>query len=307
MASGGVAASGGKSGGTGGATACPRFDRRAPPAGVTVLLDTYPFSPKTVGVTGGFIYLVDELKLMRMPVTGGAPTEVATVTDDNLSLLGTDRLLWWRYGVRTDAGTTEDLITAPLANPADTTTVVSGVVSPEYTRVDATYAYYGTRYERNVYRVPLAGGAAPTLFIPGASPLGAIIHDGFYWWLDFGTNSLERIPIGGGTRERLTQVHHGGTMVADANGVYWADRSLGAIEKWTPASGRQVVVRTSASGLALADGTLYFSDTGTVKSVRTDGTGLSSILCNLSSFPGIYVDGSALLIFSGDGIIRVQR
>lgn len=307
--SGGTVGSGGvrASGGAGGAPACPRFDSRSLPAGVTVLLDTYPFSPATVGIAGGFIYFVDDFKLMRLPVAGGTPAEVATVPQDNLSLVGTDRLLFWQYGVKTDAGTTEELITAPLTNPSDTTMLASGFVSPEYTLFDANHVYFGTRYEENVYRVPLAGGAAPTVFIQGASPLGAIIHDGFYWWLDFRTNSLERIPLGGGTRERLTQVHHGGAMEADANGVYWADRSLGAIEKWTPAGGRQVVTQTRASGLTLADGTLYFSDTGTVQSVKTDGTGLTSILCNLSGFPGVYADGGALLIVSGNGIIRVQR
>jgi hypothetical protein len=124
------------------------------------------------------------------------------------------------------------------------------------------------------------------VFVPAGQPLGTLLHDGYRWWLDFQSNNLERVPLAGGTRERLVEVHFGGPIAGDANAVYWGDTSLNTIEKWSPATGRVRLSDADPNGIVVADGTIYWTNGfigGSVRSVRTDGTGHRTLLCGLQS------------------------
>jgi hypothetical protein len=127
------------------------------------------------------------------------------------------------------------------------------------------------------------------------------VSHGYLWWLDFQSNQLERILLSGGTRERLTEVHFGGPMAADADAVYWGDTSLKTIEKWTPAGGGQVLTHADPDAVVVADGIIYWTDgfvTGSIRSIHTDGTGSKPLLCGLTAPSALYVDGSYVVAAS---------
>lgn len=299
-----MTASGGAS--SGGGSSCPVYTSSARPPGVTEILGESGVN--VVALVGGQIFYLDPIedKLFKMPASGGTPAEVATIKGYPV-LRGDDLLLWWER----DSGTqTSRLLSAPLSNPATTTEVVTGVGDPESLDADGTHAYYGTAQPANILRVSLSGGA-PEVLVPGGHPLGSVLQGGFLYWLDFSSKSLERVPVAGGARERLTGVHHGGPMAADAAGVYWADTSLKAIEKWSQATGRVRLASADPGAFTLGDGVLYWGDgriNPSLRSINTDGTGASSILCRLNSIGNIVLDGPDLVFSAGlHGILRVRR
>ena len=313
-ASGAGASGAGGAGGVAGAGAggapvpvCPKFDRNAVPPDVTVLVDAYPFGiDALVGVVSGQVYYVDNKVLKRVPVAGGAPMDVGPVGGTPF-LRGTD-LLVWTTGDSPSAPAS--IVTAPLDDPSKTTVVADKIPGPEYITADATSIYWDTRMPQNIYRAPIAGGGTPEILVPGGSPLGTLVHDGYFWWLDFQSNQLERISLSGGTREHLTEVHFGGPMAADADAVYWGDTSLKTIEKWTPAGGRQMLAHADPDMVVVADGIIYWTDgfvTGSIRSIHTDGTGSKPLLCNLTAPGALFVDGSYVVTSSDVGILRVPR
>jgi hypothetical protein len=314
---GGAGARGGSGGGGGNATGgtggqvpvCPEFSPTPgalPELGLTVLLAGDTFGVALVGVVAGHVFFHDNNLLQRIPITGGAPETVGPLVGRWPGLRGTDLLYWTQSDSITAPAS---IVTAPLSDPTASTVVVENVAGLEDVLLDETHAYWSTRDPANIHRVPLSGGT-PEVFVAGGGPIGSLVHQGYYWWHDFTTSNLERIALSGGTRERLTEIHHGGSMAGDNDAVYWGDDSLNTIEKWSAGSGRVRLASGNPNVVMVHEGTIYWTDgfiDGGVRSVRTDGTDAKGLLCGLMAPDALFVEGSYLIVNSDDGILRINR
>lgn len=303
----------GGTGGVSGADAgppCPEFSAEPgalPEIGLTVLLDTHDSSPYIAGVVDGYVYYWGGTTLRRVALSGGEAEEVGPVSGRPF-LRGKDLLVWFEQEGDASDGPYR-IVRAPLTDPADTTTLATNVPVVYGLMADDEYAYWSGD-ATDVFRVLLTGGD-PEVFIPGAQPTGSLIHDGYFWWLDFQTKSLNRIGLEGGTPERLTDIHHGGTMAGEGDGVYWADSSFKAIEMWSPATGRAGLSSAEPqANVAVADGTVYWADGplfgGDVMSIHNDGTQRMGLLCGAEA-DWIFVHDAHLVIAGYKGILRMNR
>jgi hypothetical protein len=301
---------GGVGSGGGPVSACPEFDGEPLPPGITHVLDTDIFGADLAGVADGQVYYVDfddEQVLKRMPVAGGAGTVVGPIGSNAPYLRGNDLILWWE---RPGSTGPYRLLSAPLSDLTATKVLADDVMNGEALQADATHAYYATRAPSNVYRVPLAGGVPPEVLVAGGSPLGSILHQGFYFWLDVSSRGLERLPVGGGTRERLTEVFFGGPMAAEGTTIFWGDTSLMTVEKWSQGGGRVKLTSGDPTSMVAADGVLYWLNgfiNGSLRSVKADGTDAKTLLCGLDSPGLVFLDGEYLVLSAAPGILRVKR
>jgi hypothetical protein len=308
--SGGSGATGGGAGNGGQAPVCPEFSLTPgalPEIGLTILVESPDlFGLHLVGVVSGQVYFHDDDLLQRVAIAGGTPEQVAPLTGFAPRLRGSDLLYWTEQESITAPSR---IVTAPLSDPTAVSVLAENIVGLEHLQVDETHAYWATRDPANIHRVPLSGGA-PAVFVAGGRPLGSLLHQGYYWWHDFQTSSLERIALAGGTRERLVEIHYGGPMAGDNEAVYWGDTSLNSIEKWSAADGRIKLSSGEPSFVAVADGTVYWTDGfigGSLRSVRTDGSDDKQLLCGLRHPESLFVDGSYLVVSSDESILRIDR
>ena len=315
--SGGGPSSGGDSagsGGAGGADSCPVLGDSLPPGFTELVPQPNTFTPLSViGAAEGQLYYVDPWnKVMRVPIAGGAPTELGTVKGAP-NLRSPDLLLWWEWE---GEGIGAKLVSAPLSDLSTTKVVVSGSSVTEI-EADATHAYYGTRNPANLYRVALSGEAPAEMLVPDGVTLGAVLNGGFLYWTDEVTSRLERVPRAGGPREKLSEVFLGGPMVGDDDAVYWGDHMKG-LEKWSERTGRVSLAEGDPERLALSDGVLYWLDQhdrfrggfASVRSIKVDGTDPRWLLCGFGQLPpGEIVVEGPYVIFSvdGHGIVRLER
>jgi hypothetical protein len=309
---GGVSAGGGGSGGTKSAIrVCPKFtkdEQALQELGVTLLLEADIFGVNTVGVADGQVYFTDDGKLQRVPVSGGAAETIGPIRTNGPQLPDGDRLVWHEEQTSGET-TTARVMTAPLSDPTDAVALVTSSQRIEYLRADATHVYWSTRSPANIFRAPITGGSAEQ-FVADGQPLGALLHQGYYYWLDFHTNSLERIGLRGGTRERLSEVGFGGAMAGDDDAVYWGDSSYRTVEKWSAETGRVRLASAEPNDVAVDGGTIYWTDgfiDGSVRSVRTDGTEPKTWLCDLRAPNRIFIDGNYVIFGSDEGILRIER
>jgi hypothetical protein len=287
---------------------CPMFSKE-PGAladiGFVHLLEVDIFGVRIVGEAGGYVYFIDG-ELARVPVSGGPVELLGPPPSQSMRLYGEDLLLWTEEDEMTGS---ERIVTAPLSDPMNATVVVDSTPPAEDLQVSDEHIYWATRTPVNVHRAPLGGGASE-VFVPGAEPLGSLLHGGYYWFMDFVSSTLDRVPIAGGMRERLTEVHFGGPMAGDENGVYWGDTSLKTIEKWTPEDGRKRLSGADPNAVLVHEGTIYWGDgfnDGSVRSIRTDGTEPKTLLCGLFSPGPLFIEGGYLVIASDEGIMRINR
>jgi hypothetical protein len=137
-----------------------------------------------------------------------------------------------------------------------------------------------------------------------------VLDRGSYWWLDFDASDLERVPIDGGTPEKVVDVFFGGPITADGDAIYWGDTSLKKIQSWDSTAGLRDLVDADPDALASADGVIYWLDgfiDGSLRSVTAQGQTAKSLLCGLDGPELIFVAGPYLVLSAGQGIIRVER
>jgi hypothetical protein len=256
-----------------------------------------------------FVAIADGVgeELRRVPVAGGAPVDVGPLTSRRIYLRAPDLLVWWEDR----AGSPSQLVTAPLANLADRKVLAEAPVSDEPLVLDQTHAYYATSEPQSVRRMPLAGGT-PQVLVANQTTNGATIREGTFYWIGWPSSNLQRIPVAGGTPEVLTEVHHGGAVAADANGVYWGDSSLNAVERWSQSTGRVQLTRAEPNDIVVADGAIYwtertaYSETAVAR-ITTSGESKTYLLCGMDDPGRLFVEGKYLIVATDEGIIRLER
>jgi hypothetical protein len=198
--------------------------------GLTLIYESPTFGAfySPVGIDGDKLYFTSRGTLLSYPLAGGDVAEVATLTGSKHVVRG--GTLYWLSSSGVEM--TGSILSAPLSDLSAPTTLVESIATPRFLQAADQALYFNREDPAGIFKLVLTE-TTPQELVSMASPLGMIVHDGYVYWLDFSTNSLERVPVNGGQRERLVDVHFGGPMAASAQGVFWADTSLNTVERWT--------------------------------------------------------------------------
>jgi len=288
---------------------CPTFDPDSDVGlGPQLLHPADRFEIYVLGAIGDLVYFIEGEALRRIPVEGGVAETVGPWAGSWVRLIGDDALLWARPNSSAD---TQQIVRAPLTDPEDISIVVESTPYVQHVVLDDTHVFWATATTPpDVYRAPLEGDE-PELLVAGAQPLGAVLHDGYYYWIDAISDQLERVPVSGGAREELARVLFGGPMAASAGAIFWGDTVLSTIEKWSPGSGRvQLAAAIDPLQLKVWENTLYWSQgllAGAVRSVGVDGDDPRDVLCRLRPRTSFHVTDEHLLVGGGSGLLRISR
>jgi hypothetical protein len=142
-----------------------------------------------------------------------------------------------------------------------------------------------------------------------------IVHDGYLYWLDFTTSYLERVPVTGGERERLVDVHFGGPMAASDQGVFWADTSLNTVERWTEGATASQKLWTgsffdSPEYVSVVGDTVYWVlgfNCGELYQAKVDGSGRARHTYGTNGADWVAATESHVFILGRGGLYRADR
>ena len=283
---------------------CPDIND-ATAQGVTKLLEYSIFGFVEMGVWDNYYYFRKDNDLQRMNLDD-LTTEELEETIGHVSVLFKD-VFFWKEKDETD---TYSVMSAPISDATSVTVVTSGISSPQFVGTDSNYLYLLFDDSNEIGRVPLTGGDV-TSFLTDVAPVSITIHNGYIWWQDFTTESMSRASLDSDTGEPevLTSIFYGGVMVGDGDTMYWADSSLGAIEKWNAEAGRVQLIGSSADQLAVVNGMLYwakgFLGAG-MFSMKTDGTEYKEMLCGFHSVDSFYATDSYLVANTSEGVFKID-
>lgn len=288
--------------------ACPTYDPDvAGPDSLELLHPADRYEVYVLGVVGELVYFVEGEALRRVALDGGTPETLGEFAGSWVRLASGGDLVW--ATARAAAGS-QQIVRAPLDDPEDVSVVVEATPSVQHLLLDESHVFWATLTPHDVFRAPLSGGD-PELLVSGGEPLGAVAHGSYYYWIDAASDHLERVPVAGGAREKLTRVLFGGPMTASDGAIFWGDTVLSTIEKWTPNSGRvQLASAIDPLQLQVWNGTLYWSQgllSGAVRSIGVDGDDPHDVLCRLRPRTSFHVTEAHLLVGGGSGLLRMTR
>jgi hypothetical protein len=156
--------------------------------------------------------------IQRAPKKGGElPTMLAWNQDTPIAIAVDSTSLYW-----TTNGDLSAIVKMPLGGGAVTTLTQNVWGQIASIALDATNVYWAA-YAANgdVVATPLAGGSSS---IYAAARYGAsfgVVDSSYAYWSEEG--GVMRVPIGGGTIERLAVVSHATALAIDAENLYWLD------------------------------------------------------------------------------------
>jgi hypothetical protein len=222
---------------------------------------------------------------------------------DGLALDAT-HLYWTDW----DAGTIESL---PLAG-GNPTTLVSGLTQPRALAVDATHVYWST--PTSVMMAPLAGGFATPLASAESGVVQLVASDSYVY--AFGPTFIDALyPTAPGTTGTgiVTGSEYLATFAMAGSQPVWAtapsspDASDGALLTMSPGTHQVVTLATGVDcgGVAIAQGTVYFSDSSELLKVPVGG-GTPTVIATNQGWPSnLTSDGTNLYWVSGSSLVKM--
>jgi hypothetical protein len=281
--------------------------------GLTLLYESPDFGAfySPVGLDGDQLYFKTRNKLMSYPLAGGDVAEVGTLTGSKHVVH--DGTLYWvsASGVET----TGNVLSAPLSDLSTTTTIAESIDTPDIFQAGDEALYFSRRDPPAIFKLALTENT-PQELVPTGNPNGMIVHEGYLYWLDFNTNYLERVPVTGGERERLVDVHFGGPMAASDQGVFWADTSLNTVERWSEGAtaSRELWAANSPfdgpEHLSVVGDTVYWVvgfNCGELYTAKADGSGLTRHTQGTNGADWVAATESHVFVLGRGGLYRAER
>lgn len=137
--------------------------------------------------------------------------------------------------------------------------------------IDAKYAYWTTKKEHALYKVPLAGGTTEAVAMNLTAPSVLAVDAQHIFWADDTELTLNQMNIDGSNPSVIANNVHCTDIALDASFVYWVDNvDQGAIMKRAFTGGANIVLAATQTPTALAvnDKFVYWLKLG--PSARTD-------------------------------------
>ena len=189
----------------------------------------------TVAVDTANLYWVSDTQVVKLPLAGGQPIELAAVPVD--------------------------------ANGSFTANTAFDVA------IDGEYLYYIDNHVGEVRKVPLAGGQPIVLASGEVGGYGVAVDDtNVYWTIRSGSGSIRMIPKGGGAPLTLASGQANPTDLAvDATNLYWVNGGQtggdGSVVKMPLKGGPALELasaQTRPNAIAIDARSVYWVDSGTI-------------------------------------------
>ncbi len=319
-ATGGVAETGGESSSTGGQSSggCDVLSLTAGmtgPNGILALHDPGgifgdPYG-NDIAVDGSFVYFTFNSEFTRVPIGGGAAQSIQPLKGLGLKffVIGGD-VVWIEQD---QTSLVSDILKVPVtASDSTTPTVVANMIDePDVITSDATAIYFSNRDKKIVYRAPLDGSGV-TQLATNAEPLGAVVANGTYYWIDF-SDEIMSVATSGGTPNSLAAAMFGGPMAAEGSSLYWTDTSDETVDRFAPGDKNPTVLATfgaldGAGAISVENGDVYFTPQGFgcggVQKIPKDGSAVSVVVNGLDSPSDVAVDGTNGYVVASNGVFQ---
>jgi hypothetical protein len=182
---------------------------------------------QAIAVDEGTVYWGGSAGVMKLSLTGGTPTPVATgISVWNLVATGGTVFV----SATTPANNTAALMSMPAAGGTPTVRFASCSGSVSALATDGVNVYYGTT-DGTVGSIPVAGGPATTL---GQTARGVtdLASDGTTVYFTVTDTPVYSVPIAGGPVSTIADCQSNPTAIAvDSHAVYWANAGDGTVMK----------------------------------------------------------------------------
>jgi hypothetical protein len=248
------------------------------------------------------VYWVDDDRIYRIGKQGGVRTFVAYGLA--VELIVRDGYVYWISG-----GVPGGVYRVPVGG-GTTETLWEGDGDPRDMALDAQYVYWADSYQRNVNRVPLAGGMV-TAVVTLQTALNAVEVDGanLYWYAG---STLYKNRLGGGsTPTALATGETEAELALDADFVYWTGR--GSFEtrlvRKVPNAGGAVVElatnRPNAARVFLHGGFVYWARS-TIERVPVAGGPVETLGFATNTADFAVDDEYVFWTTTGGGVLRLR-
>jgi len=184
----------------------------------------YPAFPKGIAVNGTSVFWLEAMSgtVMKIPVSGGAPTTLATAPNgaqSSIADLAIDATnVYWTAG--NDGTVTKvPIIGGPAVILAENENAATGIA------VDGSNVYWSNGL--SIKKIPIGGGAAVAI---GSNANWTIAVDSAsaYWSTPTG---VMMGPLTGGTSTLLVPDKSKWCFAVDATNIYWTDPTAGTVTK----------------------------------------------------------------------------
>lgn len=184
-------------------------------AGETAVATSSLYGFGQMVLDGNYLYYLDSgTKVQKLLKSGGTPTTLATGSSFYDAITVQNNVVFW--------GVPSGLIYSVPTAGGSVTTVATGSQDIASIRVtNNTVVWSQTTYPAVVFAQPI-GGSRITLSSGVNVEPGLAIQDGFAYFT--GSESIYRVPIGGGTRQTMaSNLNDAYDLALDATNIYWVE------------------------------------------------------------------------------------
>lgn len=319
-ASGGATTSDGGSSSTGGQSGggCEQLSLTAGmtgPNGILALHDPggafgFPYGNE-IATDGSFVYFTFNSEFTRVPIGGGAPQSIQPLKGSSSTFFVIGGNVVWIEQDPTSMAYGILKVPVSATDSTSPSSVASMIDEPDVVTSDATAIYFSNRDKKIVYRAPLDGSGV-TQLATNAEPLGAVVANDTYYWIDF-SNEVMSVPTSGGTPSSLAAVMFGGPMAAEGSALYWTDTSDEVVDRFTPGDKSPTVLATfgpldGAGAIAVENGDVYFTPEGFgcggVQRIPKDGSAVTLVVNGLDSPSDLALDAKNGYVVASNGVFQ---
>lgn len=197
--------------------------------------------------------------IMKVPLSGGAPTVIATGENPYGLAVTTDTIYWSDFG--SDAGSVDGAIMKAPLSGGSATTLASGERGPLGIAVDATNVYWARNdISSQIMKVAIGGGNVAPVTAGQDHPAGVAVFESNVFWTNYSNppynteGKVMKASLVDGTPIELATDQLGPlNIVTDGSYVYWTnqgDKDMEASPSRIPNTGS--VMRAAADGSSLS-------------------------------------------------------
>ena len=181
-------------------------------------------SPMELALDATHVYWEGETSVGKVPIDGGAPTQLVTGLDYLLGIEVMGGEVYWTSNHSGHAGSGVWKVPVAGGSPTQLFTDQYGAFA---LGVDSTHVYFSsndTIPDANgaaISMLPVAGGPVLQLATGDLSPSYLTVDASHVYWTSNFYHTVSKVPIGGGAVVPIASAHNPRGIVVDATNIYW--------------------------------------------------------------------------------------